>query len=533
MNDLEFDLQGNIWVLLIAALVGLFISGALFFAARYKRCPSDKILVIYGKVGEGQSSRCIHGGGAMIWPLIQDYRFLSLTPLTINIDLRNALSMQNIRVNVPSTFTVGVSTQSEVLFAAAERLLNLEPRQIEEMVREIIFGQLRLTVASLTIEEINQDRERFLEAIRKNVEPELNKVGLVLINVNITDITHESGYIESIGKKAAAEAINRAVVDVAEQEKIGAIGNSSARREQVIRVAENDAEATKGQKAALAEQRIFVVQQETRAVVGEADAERERAIRVAENLAEAEKGKKKAEAEQRVFVKEREAEAISGENSSKATIAKSNAELAVQEVSAAKQAEIAKKEAEVDIQLAEAKAEHERLVAKEIVREEIDRRKMAIKAGAEADQARLRAAGEADAILAKYNAEAEGIKKILDGKAAGYRSLVSSAGGDANAAASLLLIEKLEDIVKLQVEAIKNLKIDQITVWDSGGGQGQSGEGAGSTTANFASSLIGSLPPLHAVAKMAGLNLPEYLGNITPQQKLAESSKSPEIKEES
>src|SRR5690606_4001603 len=129
---------------------------------------------------------------------IQESAFLSLTPLTIGIPLANALSLQNIRINVPSTFTVGISTAPEIMANAAERLLGLPSTAIEEMAKEIIFGQLRLTVASLTIEQINQDREKFLESIRKNVEPELNKIGLYLINVNITDITDASGYIDSI-----------------------------------------------------------------------------------------------------------------------------------------------------------------------------------------------------------------------------------------------------------------------------------------------------------------------------------------------
>jgi len=243
-------MQDGLWTIAIGAFVLLVFSTLLFLARRYRRCPSDKILVIYGKVAEGRSARCMHGGGALVWPLIQEYAYLSLTPMTISIPLQNALSLQNIRINVPSTFTVGISTDPAIMQNAAERLLGLQPKAIEDMAKEIIFGQLRLTVASLTIEQINQDRESFLESIRKNVEPELNKIGLYLINVNVTDITDESDYIESIGKKAAAEAINKAKVDVAEQNKFGAIGEAEANRIQTIRVAENVAEAEKGKKRA-------------------------------------------------------------------------------------------------------------------------------------------------------------------------------------------------------------------------------------------------------------------------------------------
>ena len=301
--------------------------------------------------------------------------------------------------------------------SAAERLLNLSQNEIEEMAKEIIFGQLRLTVASLTIEQINQDRESFLESVRKNVSPELNKIGLYLINVNITDITDGSGYIDSIGKKAASEAINQAKVDVAEQDKLGAIGES---------------EATKVKE-----------------------------IRVAENVAESEKGKKKAEADRRIVVHQQEAQAVDGENTAKADIADSNAKLAVKESAAQQLGEVARREAYAEIQKAQYKAEQQRLNAEEIVREETEKQKVEIAAEAQAEKTRRVAKGEADAILLKYQAEAEGIRQVLESKAAGYLELVKGCNGDSKSAATLLMTEKIEEIVKLQVEAIRNIKIGQ------------------------------------------------------------------------
>ncbi len=499
----------SIWALPVIAFVVLLISTVVFLASRYKRCPSDKVLVVYGKVGEGQSANCLHGGGVMVWPLIQDYAYMSLTPMTISIPLQNALSLQNIRINVPSTFTVGVSTEPAIMNNAAERLLNLNQRSIEEMAKEIIFGQLRLTVASLTIEQINQDRESFLESIRNNVAPELNKIGLYLINVNITDITDESDYIESIGKKAAAEAINQAKVDVASQDKHGAIGQAEANREKEIRVAENVAASEKGQKKAEADRRIYVQHQEAEAAIGEADANREKEIRVAENEAAAVKGQKKAEADRRIYVQHQEADAVTGENTAKAEIADVDAILAIKQADALKRGEVAKREAEVEIQKAQYLAEQERLNAEEVVQQEIDKRKVEIAAEATAEKSRREARGEADAILLKYEAEARGIKQVLESKAAGYLELVNSCNHDAKAAATLLMTEKIEQVVALQVEAIKNLKIDKVTVWDSG-----NNEKGGTATSGFLSGLIRSLPPLHEVAEMAGLELPQYLGEM-------------------
>jgi flotillin len=497
----------TIIMMAVGAFLIFIVFMGLYLVSRYKRCPSDKILVKYGKVGKGQSSLPIHGGATLIWPVIHDYRYLSLTPMTINIPLQNALSLQNIRINVPSTFTVGISTEPGIMQNAAERLLELPGHEIETMAREIIFGQLRLTVASLSIEQINQDRESFLTAIRKNVEPELNKIGLYLINVNITDITDESDYIESIGKKAASEAINKAKVDVAEQVKLGDVGEAEAVRERDIRVAENLAQAEKGKKQAEADRRVFVQKQEASATIGEAEANREQEIAVAKNIAEAQKGKKAAEADQRVYVQEQEALAVKGENLSQASIADYNAQLAVKRAEARRTSEVAEREALVEINKAEAKAETERLNAEEVVRKEIEKRKIEIAAAAEAEKARLVARGEADAVLAKYEAEAKGIRQVLDSKASGYQALVESCHGDAKAAATLLLVEKIEGIVESQVEAIQNLKIDKITVWDSANGDG-------SSTANFVSGLIKSLPPLHDIAGMAGVELPGYLGGI-------------------
>lgn len=531
-----------LWIIVIIALVVLVSSFFLFLASRYRRCPSDQILVVFGRVGRDQTSNCIHGGGTFVWPLIQDYCYMSLTPMTITIPLENALSMQNIRINVPSTFTVGISTDPTIMHNAAERLLRLMPKQIEQMAQEIIFGQLRLTVASLTIEQINQDRERFLDAIRKNVEPELNKIGLYLINVNITDITDSSLYIESIGKKAAAEAVNTAKVDVAEQDKNGAIGEAQAGREKAIRVAENMAEAKKGQKKAEADMRIYLRQQETLAAVGEVEADREKTIRTAENEATAEKGQKKAEADKRVFVQQQEAEAVkgekkaqseqriyvqeqealavSGENKAKADIAAAEALLAMRQAEALQKGEVAKRQAEVEIQKAQYLAEQQRLNALEVVRQEIDKQKVEIEAEAIAEKTRREAKGQADAILAKYEAEAKGIRQVLDSKAAGYESLVKSCNGDAKAASTLLMIEKLEQIVGKQVEAIKNLKIDKITVWDSGSDKG-------SSTSQFLSSMIKAIPPLQDLAQMAGVQLPEYLGKMVDNKEVAKEEPKP------
>ena len=459
--------------IMIFAVVLILVAAVMFFAQRYKRCPPDQIMVIYGRTertadGRPKPSKTLHGGASLVWPLIQDYAYISLKPMTINIDLRGALSLQNIRINVPSTFTIGVSTEPSIMANAAERLLGFRVEDIEEMAKEIIFGQLRLTVATLTIEQINQDRDSFLELIQKNVGQEMRKVGLYLINVNIADITDESDYIESIGKKAASTAVEQARVDVANAERDGAIGK--------------------------------------------AEADRTREIQVAQNNAEAEKGRKAAQADQRVYVEQQEAMAVGGENAAQAEIARANADLAEAEASAKQRADVATAQAEAEIAKAKYDEEEQSLRASEIARETIAKQQVEIAAEAEAERQRRIARGEADAILAKDEAEAEGVKQVLEAKAQGYSNLVSSASGDPKAAATLLMVEKIEAMVSAQTEAIRNLKIDKITVWDSG-----NDKDGNSATSNFVSSLVQSLPPIHDVAKMSGVELPDYLGSMTEE----------------
>ena len=488
-----------------------------FLATRYKRCPSDKILVVYGKVGKGQSAMCIHGGGAFIWPLIQDYTYMSLTPLTIPIPLTKALSLQNIRVNVPSTFTVGVSTEEAIMNNAAERLLNLAQDDVESMAREIIFGQLRLTVASLTIEQINQDREKFLDAIRRNVAPELNKIGLYLINVNITDITDESGYIESIGKKAASEAINQAKVDVSDQDRKGSVGEAEQVRERTIKVAQH----SPNRRRARSRPKPTAASTCRRRKPWRQSAKQKRIAtsrsRWRRTKRRRSRARRKPKPRSASIIEAQEAEAISGENRAKALIAQSNAELFVQSAQASQRGQVAQFDAEAEIQRAQAKAELQRLTAQEVVRQQVEKTKITIAAEAEAEKTRREAQGDADATLLKYEAEAKGIRQVLEAKAQGYQALVASANNDARAAATLLLTEKLEHLVAMQVEAIKAIKIDKVTVWDAGAGNNGNG---GTTTANFLAGMVKSLPPLHDVAAMAGLDLPKFLGDANVLSKL-------------
>lgn len=509
------DTNPLLWFGGIGALALLFLFVTIFIIRQYKRCPSNRVLVIYGKVARSAASRCMHGGGAFVIPLIQDYDYLSLEPLVIDIPLEGALSLNNIRVNVPSTFTVGISTDPVLMNNAAERLLGLPDGKIREQAQDIILGQLRLVIATLSIEEINKDREKFMALINENVGQEINKIGLELINVNIRDITDESGYIVAIGQRAAAEAINQAKVDVAQQDRDGAIGQATAVREQTVRVAEENAQAVEGQKNAERKQRVAVAAQEAEAVSGEKSSEREQRIRVAQAEATAIEGEKVAEQQRRIKVAQAEAAAVEGENLAAEQVADANAKLLEVQAAARQRAEVAAAKSREAILIAEREQELARLSKEQLAAQEIEKKRIEVAAEAQAEKSRREARGEADAILAKYEAEAAGIRKVLDSKAEGYNSLIAACGSQPHIAPTLLMVEQLPKIVAEQVKAIQNLKIDKITVWDSGsGGNGRQG----GSTAGFLAGLIGSLPAVHELAQQAGIELPSVLGQVKERE---------------
>jgi flotillin len=506
--------NAGLWMAVVGGFGLILLFVLIFVVKQYRRCPSNRILVIYGKVGTNKAAKCMHGGGTFVVPLIQDYAYLSLEPLVIDIPLEGALSLNNIRVNVPATFTVGVSTDPVLMNNAAERLLNLGTAQIREQAQDIILGQLRLVIATLSIEEINKDREKFMKLINENVGQEINKIGLDLINVNIRDITDESGYIQAIGKRAAAEAVNRAKVEVAQQEQSGATGEAIAVRERTVNVAREMAAGVQGQKEAEQQQRVRVSALEAQAVQGEAQAQRDREITIAQRQAETLAAKKLAEQEQRIRVAEAEAKAINGENAARATMAESTAKLAEIQAEARRRADVASAVAQQAILHAEREREVARLGKEQIAPQEIEKQRIEIAAEAEAEKRRREAQGEADAILCKYEAEAKGVQLVMEAKAAGYRKLIEACGVDPAVGPTLLLIEQLPKLVAEQVKAVQGLKIDKITVWDQGsGGGGVNGSGRGAT-ADFISGLIGSLPRLHELAKQAGIELPAALGRL-------------------
>jgi flotillin len=534
------------WVLIPVAAALVLFSILVLLLKRYKRCRSDQVLVIFGKVGGGNTSRCIHGGAAFVWPLIQDHAYLSLEPIQIEIPLKGALSAENIRVSVPSVFTVAIGTDLEVMNNAAIRLLRLSTEEIKQQAGDIIFGQLRQVIASMHIEEINKDRDKFLQNIQTSLEPELKKIGLVLINVNITDITDESGYIEAIGRKAASQAVQQAKIDVSQQEKLGQIGCAEAEREKAIQVANANKLREIGTREASREQAVRVALLEKEQKVGEQtaalerdaqikEAQRQQAVRIAQLDKEQKVGEqnavfereaqvKDAEQKMRIAVADANAKAVAGENQAQADIAAAQAALQFKQAEAYQLGETRKREAEAAVQEAQNRAMARAALA-QAERVEAERRaaleapakaekaKTIVEAEAEAQKRRIEAEGQAAAIYAKLEAEARGQYEVLAKKGEGLQRIIEACGG-APQAFQLLMLEHLDTLAQTAAQAIANIKFDKVIVWENGGANGN-----GSTnTAHFLQSLARTMPPMMQILKdIGGVELPEFIAKLTPE----------------
>jgi len=526
---------GAIVVLIVIVAFSIFMA----LAKRYKKCPSNRVLVIYGKSGRShEAATCIHGGAKFIVPFIQDFAWLSLEPMQIEIPLRGALSMENIRVNVPSVFTVAIGTSPELMQNAAIRLLGMPRGEIIKRSEDIIFGQLRQVIASMQIEDINRDREKFLEAIQNSLEPELRKIGLVLINVNITDLTDESGYIEAIGQKAASQAIQKARGDVADNEKMGEIRVADAERERAVQVAGAHKLREIGTREATREQAVRIAELDKEQQVGEQsaafqkqaqvkDAEREMRVKLADAEARAVVGEQSAaflkqaqvkdsEREMRIKLADAEARAIEGENLAKADMALSQAGLQVKKAEAYQTGETRKVQAEAAVLEAEhharakaALAEAERIEAERRAAVEApakaEKAKIEVEAAAEAAKRRIEAEGEASAIFAKLEAQARGQYEMLAKKAEGLRQITEACGG-ADKAFQLLMLEHFDHLVEASAKAISNIKFDKVVVWEGGGAKGES------STANWLHNMSRVLPPMMQVMRdIGGVEIPDTL----------------------
>ena len=508
-------------LIMAAILVAVILLTFIGILSRYRKCKSDEVLVVYGKTGgDKKSAKLYHGGAAFVWPIIQGYEFLSMKPMQIECKLTGALSAQNIRVDVPTTITVAISTDPEVMQNAAERMLGLTMDDKQNLITDVVYGQMRMVIADMTIEELNSDRDKFLAKVKDNIDTELRKFGLYLMNINISDIRDAANYIVNLGKEAESKALNEAQANIEEQEKLGAIKIANQIKERETKVAET----RKDQDIAIAEtkklQEISVANADKDRISQVAKAEAEKNIRIEQ--ANTEKESRVAELNSDMEIKQAEAakKAAIGRNDAQKEVALSNAELAVTQANADKQAgeaaakseaavQTAREIAQKEVEEAKARKVESSLKAEKIVPAEIARQEAILQANAIAEKITREA--EAKAIQMKLEAEAEGKKRSLLAEAEGFEAMVRAAESNPAIAIQYKMVDQWKEIAGEQVKAFEHMNLGNITVFDGGNGG----------TSNFLNTLVKTVAP--SLGVLDKLPIGETVkGIINPESKTEE-----------
>jgi flotillin len=500
--------------ILIGALAVLGLLTLIGILSRFRRCKSDEILVIYGKTGGKKSSKCIQGGAAFVVPILQGYAYMSLKPLQFECNLQKALSSQNIRVDVPTTVTVGISTEPDIMQAAAERILGLKRNEIEDLVKDIVYGQMRTIIADMTIEKLNSDRDEFLVKAKGLIDSELRKIGLYLININITDIRDEAGYIVALGKKDQAKAINQANVEISTAEREGETQVAEQLKIKNATVAETKKEELIAIANAQRDQSISVAQAESERDSKVAEAKKNRDINVARYDSEARVGE--IEAAKAITVTSAELEVIKAQSQSLALSADERAKAEIE-----KNKELARREAEeARAKRTEAALRAEQIVPSEIAKQQklIDaeayKLKLEKEAEANANKRRIEAQGLADATAAEGKGKGEAItaeglaqakvieqqglakaaaeKASLLAQAEGFEAMVKVAENNPQVAIQWKMVEQWKDIAAEQVKAFEHIKLGNVNVMDTT---------QGNTLTNVLTSLVSSLAPVTDIMK--------------------------------
>ena len=540
MESNIFLLAGLLVVIVLLGIIGVF--------SRYRKCKSDEVLVVYGKTGGSKSAKLYHGGAAFVWPIIQGYDFLSMKPMQIDCKLTGAISAQNIRVDVPTTITVAISTDPEVMQNAAERMLGLSMDDKQNLITDVVYGQMRLVIADMTIEELNSDRDKFLAKVKDNIDTELRKFGLYLMNIDIRDAAN---YIVNLGKEAESKAQNEAQANIEEQEKLGAIKIANQIKERETRVAETRKDQEVAIAATRKEQEISVAQTDKERVsqVALANADKESQVARAEaemniNVEQANTAKESriAELNSDMEIKQAEAKkkAAIGRNEAQKEIALSNAQLSVTQANADKEAGEAAARSEAAVQTAREKAQKEveeakalkvesSLKAEKIVPAEVAKQEAILQADAVAEkvireaEAKAKATlaqaeAEAKAIRMRLEAEAEGKKMSLLAEADGFQAMVKAAELNPAIAIQYKMVDQWKEIAGEQVKAFEKMQLGNVTVFDGGDG----------ATGNFLNSLVKTVAP--SLGVLDQLPIGETVKNILHPEKKDEGTEKKEEK---
>ncbi|MFH1738850.1 MAG: SPFH domain-containing protein [bacterium] len=534
---------------LVVMLVVVFFAVVRILARSYIKVAPNEVLVIYGRKykyvdADGKTAtrgfRLVTGGAALRIPLLENSRMLPLDAFQVKFAVQNVPSKEGVRVTVNSVATLKIGSEETMLGDAVRRFLDRDLKEIQEFAREVMEGGLRGVVATMTVEQLVQERTQFGAAVQEQVTGDLQRLGILLDNFLIQDVSDNVGYIDALGQKQTAEV-----------KRDASIGEAEAKRDEDIRVAEaqrqadeksSDAKRAGETAKAQAEQAISNASRERDTIKAQNDAKiaaEQAKILIAAEIAKAEKDKElrvahvaaeEAEVQSRTLLQEKERERKDAEL--RATIivqANRNKEAQIVTAEGVRESTIIK--AEGDRRAAELLAEAERIKREQLAQGEMitaERDADGRKARASARQTELEA--EARGTQATMEAEAKGIKAKLEAEAEGVRKKAEAYRALDQAGKLLLILEHLPEVLRAGGDAIHQAGlgtvapmaeaigtglsgIEEVRIIDLGG---SSGSADGQPGADALSRFMGNIPKttFDLLQQVRALGLEKVAGEI-------------------
>ncbi len=513
------------FVILLAMIAALALLIALArFSRNYIKVPPNAVAIFSGRKhrlpdGRIVGYRMVRGGAAFRWPLLEQVDYLSLNVFTIPLEIRRAYTLKGVPISVKAVANVKIKSDDISLAAAAERFLGMTHDQIQKVIFQTLEGHLRSILGTLTVEEINNDRQSFAQKLTSEAAMDLERMGIGVDVLTIQEISDEEGYLDALGKKRTAEV-----------KRDGTIGEAEATRDAKIKSAVAMQEGEKAKFDADANiagaQREFQVKQAQ--YQAEVETEKARAAQ-AGPLAEAKARQAVVAEEVRIertrtqeMIAVQEQEVLRRQKELEATIikaAEADRQAAIVRAEAKKQAAILEAEGQKSAQIALAEAQQQKL------RQEGLGRAAAVEAEGRAEAAKVEAVGlaQARAIEAQGVAEAQAILK----KAEAWKQF--------NDAAKLqTILEKLPSVLQASAGIFGAVaaplgNIDKVVVIEQGSGSAANGGtgGIGRIASTGPALVFSLLQQLQAL----GLDIPSVLTQLgVDGQKLSAETKSvPEV----
>lgn len=520
-----FGIEGIVLILVgIAVLVVTVIAALSLISRNYIKVSPNQAAVISGrkrKLDDGTvvGYRQVRGGATLVIPFLEKVEYLDLNVLTVPLTTSRAYTVEGVPVSVKAVANVKIKGDDTSLRAAAERFLGMPEEEFHRLVFQTLEGHLRAILGTLTVEEINNDRQSFAHKLTSEAAGDLEKMGIGLDALTIQEISDDEGYLDALGKRRTAEV-----------KRDAEIGQAEANRDSKI-------------KASLALQEGEKVRLSTEAQIAQSNRETE--IQKAQVAAEIEKERARArqagplseaQAKQEVVAEEvriekirtqeqisvQEQEVLRKEKELEATIVKqaeAERRASVLRAQGEQEAQILAAEGRKQAEIAQAEAESQKL------QREGEGRAKAVEAEGRAEAEKIRALGlaQAEQLEAKGLAEAKAIEaqglaeaKAIMEKAAAWREF--------NDAARLqTILEKLPEIIESSAPVFQAIaeplgSIDKVVMIDNGSSNGN-GDGKSSGLNRFAQTSPNLIFSLLQQLQALGLNLPDVLAQLGVEQK--------------